>query len=112
MAARPPKAVHSPETSESTFSQEQYRNVILHVPAESYELYDSMMPWMLFSNIVKEDFSGIDSPIVDSRPIIDQAAPMEVYSISGMRVSNSIDNLPTGLYIVRQGSNVVKIAIN
>ncbi|MDE7449965.1 MAG: leucine-rich repeat domain-containing protein [Paramuribaculum sp.] len=112
IAARPPKAVHSPETSESTFSQEQYRNVILHVPAESYELYDSMMPWMLFSNIVKEDFSGIDSPIVDSQPIIDQAAPMEVYSISGMRVSNSIDNLPTGLYIVRQGSNVVKIAIN
>lgn len=43
---------------------------------------------------------------------IDYAAPVEVYNLQGVRVSTTVNNLSAGLYIVRQGNNVKKIAIN
>lgn len=41
----------------------------------------------------------------------DPTAPYEVYNLSGMRISGSLDNLVPGIYIVRQGSIVIKTAV-
>lgn len=43
---------------------------------------------------------------------IDYNAPYEVYNLSGMRVADTLSNLPAGLYIVRQGSVVKKLHLN
>lgn len=42
---------------------------------------------------------------------IDYAAPVEVYNLNGVRVADSVENLANGIYIIRQGSKVEKIAI-
>lgn len=36
---------------------------------------------------------------------------VEVYNMNGLKVSNSTDNLAPGIYIVRQGKSVNKIAV-
>lgn len=52
--------------------------------------------------------SAIDEVVVDS-PETDY--PTEVYNLSGIKVADSTDNLPAGIYIVRRGPSVKKIAI-
>lgn len=42
---------------------------------------------------------------------IDYAAPVEVYNLNGVRVADSVEHLANGIYIIRQGSKVEKIAI-
>ncbi len=61
--------------------------------------------------IVAADKAGIADMTVDTTDGIDFSAPCEVYNLSGIRVSTSAANLPAGLYIIRQGSNVRKIAV-
>lgn len=60
-----------------------------------------------------EGKSGIDEVI--SEPVADDAtfedAPEVIYNLSGIRMSATVDNLPAGIYIVRQGSRVRKIAV-
>lgn len=60
------------------------------------------------------DDSGINDVLSDSDSVgkIDYSAPVEVYNLQGVRVSDNTDRLDTGIYIVRQGKNVEKIAIN
>ena len=42
---------------------------------------------------------------------IDFSAPVEVYNLQGVKVAYSVENLANGIYIVRQGKNVRKIAV-
>jgi len=42
---------------------------------------------------------------------IDFSAPIEVYNLQGVKVAHSVENLANGIYIVRQGNNVRKIAV-
>ena len=58
--------------------------------------------------------SGIDDIINDSTSSgdIDFSAPVEVYNLQGVRVADSVENLSNGIYIVRQGNIVKKIAVN
>lgn len=42
---------------------------------------------------------------------IDRNAPLEVYTTSGIKVADKTDNLPSGLYIVRQAGKSVKITV-
>jgi len=51
--------------------------------------------------------SAIENVIADPDP----DAPVEVYNINGLKVADSTDNLPAGLYIVRQGKSVKKIIV-
>lgn len=51
--------------------------------------------------------SAIENVIADPDP----DAPVEVYNINGLKVADSTDNLPAGLYIVRQGKTVKKIIV-
>ncbi len=49
---------------------------------------------------------------VDSVAATDSAdVTPEVYTLNGIKVGISTDDLPTGIYIVRQGSNVRKISV-
>lgn len=40
---------------------------------------------------------------------VDPSLPVAVYDLNGRRVTDSMDALPAGIYIVRQGGNAVKI---
>lgn len=42
---------------------------------------------------------------------IDFNAPVQVYNLQGVKVAHSVQNLANGIYIVRQGNNVTKIAV-
>ncbi|CCX47819.1 putative uncharacterized protein [Bacteroides sp. CAG:927] len=58
--------------------------------------------------------TGIEDVTVDGgneSGDIDFSAPVEFYNLQGVRVSDSMENLSNGIYIVRQGNNVRKIAV-
>ena len=42
---------------------------------------------------------------------IDKTQPYQVYSLSGQPYGNSVDNLPSGIYVVRQGTTAQKIVV-
>ncbi|MDE6339508.1 MAG: hypothetical protein K2K97_06950 [Muribaculaceae bacterium] len=43
--------------------------------------------------------------------ILDMHLPYSVYNLSGIKVADSIENLSQGIYIVRQGTKTIKIAV-
>ncbi len=47
----------------------------------------------------------------ESSSDIDPNAPVEVFTLQGTKVSDSVDKLSAGIYIVRQGNKVKKIAV-
>lgn len=55
--------------------------------------------------------AGIEDVIADrqQQEQIDYTLPYDVYNFSGMMIGHSLDNLQTGLYIVRQGHRATKI---
>ena len=57
--------------------------------------------------------SGIDEIIegATSSDGIDYNAPIEVFNLQGVRVADTIDNIATGIYIIRQGKNVQKVLV-
>ena len=58
------------------------------------------------------EVAGIDDVAVDDTSHdIDFALPFEVYNLSGMALGNAIDDLPAGIYVIRQGCKVKKIAV-
>lgn len=63
---------------------------------------------------VTNDTSGIEDVVVsggEENGEIDFNQPVEVYNINGMRVAASVDGLPAGFYVVRQGKAVKKIVV-
>lgn len=51
-----------------------------------------------------------DSPLADSHHI-DFSRPYRVYNLSGQPCSGSLNDQPAGIYIVRQGQNTRKVAV-
>ena len=67
-----------------------------------------------YSAIVNSDGSidvptGVESIVCDGS--IDYSRPVEVFTLGGSRVSDSIEGLLRGIYIVRQGGNTQKITV-
>lgn len=63
---------------------------------------------------VNDVTSGIEDVTVDGgneSGDIDFSAPAEIYNLQGVRVSDSVENLANGIYIVRQGNNFKKIVV-
>ena len=54
-------------------------------------------------------YRNIETGIKDV--VIDTSAPYQIYNLSGTRVSLSVDQLPAGIYILRQNGTTRKIAI-
>lgn len=107
-----------------------YEGVTLYVPKGSLSKYENADTcWWRFLDIIESDFAGIDEIFKadykvdpagmddiavdrnDSTGEIDFNAPVEVYNLGGMRVADSLDHLSAGIYIVRQGSAVKKLAV-
>ena len=111
------------------FEETVYENATLYVPVGTTDAYRSVYPWSEFINIEEKDYSGIaESPqlglsvkVIDGAISIDgtdgtASAPMvEVYSAGGVCVyrgtNSSIGGLPHGVYVVKVGGTVQKVAL-
>lgn len=88
---------------------------VLYVPFGSKEDYKGNAVWGRFKDIQEMDFSGIEGIVTDgssnhkSVPVNEEA--MEVYNLNGARLSSSLHGLPSGIYLVRQGSKTVKVVL-
>ena len=105
------------------------KEAILYVPKGTKTAYEKVDPWRNFWNIEEMDFSGVEGIEADEygEPHIsvnngivtidgiDSNASIIVYDIWGRMVHNgishTIDSLPSGLYVVKVGSNIIKISI-
>ena len=92
----------------NAFSEEAYEKATLYM-SEDGVVYSTMInPWKNFKNIEEYDFTtGIDNVTVDS----DEDAPCEIYDLRGVKVGDNIESLTPGLYIIRNGNEVKKIAV-
>lgn len=85
-----------------------YNQATLYVPAESVEKCKRIDPWKNFQNVQAFDFS---SKIQEISENIDVSLPYEVFTLGGNKVSGDLDSLSPGVYIIRQGNTVKKIAV-
>ncbi len=91
----------------SLFSDGIYKTATLNVAVGALDNVYSTEPWMYFVNIKESDFSGIEEVIAE----LDPNASIEVYNLNGVKVADTIENLPIGLYIIRQGKVAKKVAV-
>lgn len=101
------QAEHPVEFKSTLFLDETYRSATLYVPYTAVTEAKKTMPWSLFKDIQGHDFSGIEYVVDD----LDINAPVEVYNLNGVKLGESTDNLPAGIYILHQGSTIRKVAI-
>ena len=52
------------------------------------------------------EIGGIEVVRVDE---LDHILPMNVYNINGVKMDDSLEGLPAGIYIVRQGCKSAKV---
>ena len=64
-------------------------------------------PWKNFKNIKVYDSTSI----VEIIPDFNKDAPYEIFNLNGVKVADSTENLPSGIYILRQGNLAKKIAV-
>lgn len=95
------------EFDSNIFDADTYSTATLYVPAGAGRKCKNINPWMNFNSIENFDFDGIEDISVD----IDLYAPCEVFTLGGIKVADSLDNLSSGVYLVRQGNAVKKIAV-
>ena len=111
------------------FSDKVYENAILYVPRETVDAYRAVKPWSRFFNIVEGRYSGIDDTpgsglsvkVIDGAIVIEggdgtaSAPVVEVYSAGGVCVyrgtDSSIGGLGHGVYVVKVGGTVQKVAL-
>ncbi len=89
------------------FSTANYNDATLYVPEAAVEKCKLIDPWKNFAKIEAYDFSGIQ----DMESDVDSSVPCEVYNLNGVKVGTSTDGLPAGMYIVRCGGKIYKVAI-
>lgn len=88
-------------------STEQYQNIKVEVPTESLASYKKNPVWNKFTNLMVDIPASIDGIIADGNTDY----PTEIYDFKGIKVENCINNLSTGIYIVRAGKVVKKIIV-
>lgn len=89
------------------FDTETYQNAELNIPEGTSTIFKAVDPWKNFSKIKALPTSGIFEMSAD----LDMTLPYEVYNLNGVKVSDSVESLPTGIYVVCQGNKVMKVAI-
>ncbi|MDD7232855.1 MAG: leucine-rich repeat domain-containing protein [Bacteroidales bacterium] len=75
----------------------------LHVLPQYLSAYRTTSQWEDFTNIKGDltEIGGIEEVRVDE---LDHTLPMNVYNMNGMKMGDRLEDLPAGIYIVRQGS--------
>ncbi len=111
-ATTPPKLDNgwSNESFESyyAFVNCDLNSVTLHVPKNCKAKYESALGWSNFIKI-KEDYeSGVDEIYSDD---FCDSESIEIFNLNGVYVGDSKERLDPGIYIVRQGNKVKKIAV-
>ena len=101
----PPRPYFSDE-EDDIFPDFMFENTTVYVPQGSIDKYKSSSLWCRFKNI-KESTASINEVMVDEN----RSGNMEIYNISGRKVSTSFEKLPAGIYIVRQGNSTKKVVV-
>ena len=70
--------------------------------------YQTASQWCDFTNI-KDDLTEIGGIDVVSVDELDHTLPMNVYNMNGVKMGDRLEDLPAGIYIVRQGSKSAKV---
>ena len=96
------------EGEKNIFLSETYEKATLYVTKKGAEAARTTSPWMYFNKIEEYNFSGIDEITAD----FDDNSPYEVYTLDGVKIADSTDALPAGIYVIGQGSLTKKIAVN
>lgn len=101
----------TPQTVEADSFSGVPEDAVVYIPAGSFNKYFVAEGWTQFTDF-REMTSGIDDVLTD----VDDDAPVDAYDLQGMSVLHNasaaeLESLPAGLYIVRQGNNVRKIAV-
>lgn len=120
LAPEPPHTRHPHGTVYGfPFSNDTYENATVYVPEEYLAIYmdtshwgkkDTFIPgeeYAYFRKIKGFDPAGISDVTND-----DSKATIEVYTIQGIRIYDTIPNLSNGIYIIRQGKTTKKVIIN
>ncbi len=106
--ATPPTIVSNVSNYWDITSDKVYQNVPLYVPKGSAELYRNKFPWDKFVTI--KEFAAGDGVETVSIDALDLSAPVEVYDLHGRRLGSDLGALPSGIYLVKQGSRLSKVA--
>ena len=80
----------------------------LHVLPKYLSAYRTTSQWEDFTNIKGDltEIGGIEVVRVDE---LDHTLPMNVYNMNGVKMGDRLEDLPAGIYIVRQGSKSAKV---
>ena len=123
----PPTAVDG--YFQNMFSSNELMNAVLYVPVGTKAAYMKVDPWRNFWNIEETDFAtvGIDGVAAQGVPsvtvrggaiVVEGAAAtdvVEVFAADGRcayrGASATISHLPGGIYVVRVGKHVQKVAL-
>ena len=89
------------------FSEETYDKATLYMSEDGVVFSSVIDPWKNFKKVETYDPAGIDDVIAD----FNENAPYEIYNINGVKAGDNINALVPGLYIIRQGKTVKKIAV-
>lgn len=93
---------------QSIFSGETYEKATLYMTKNGAVLGKEIEPWKNFQNVDTSVLSSVADGLINS---LDCDSPCEIHTLSGVKVDSGIEDLPAGLYIVRQGRTVKKIAV-
>ena len=93
------------------FPNTVYDEATLYVPKGSEAVYGNVVPWRYFNNIVGAGNENGVEEVISDNAAVDLNLPCEVYSLQGVKVADTTADLPAGIYIVRQGETVMKIAV-
>lgn len=103
-------AQNPPEVGKYTFNDNHYDSAVLYVPKDSKELYETSWPWEYFLHIdTTDNYKPSDSGINEVELGDDEQ--FTIYNLNGVKIGDSFDGLPKGIYIVRHNSQISKIAI-
>ncbi len=94
----------------NSFDDQTYENATLYYLGETKDIIDVREPWSLFKNRVGRDADFKDDSAISEVQNSNDGAT-EVYNLRGIRVGESTEGLPHGIYIVKSAGKTRKIAI-
>ncbi len=89
------------------FPEKCYAEATLYLPESAISKAASVEPWCLFNNIRAYDFNGIEEVAAD----FEKDSPMEIYTLDGVKMTDAVEALPSGIYVVKQNGKTYKIAV-
>ena len=95
------------EGTADVFDSKVYEDATLYVRSGRQTLFMAVSPWKFFYNITDKEFAGVEEIAAD----FNADEPCEIYNLNGVKVGSDLNGLTSGLYIVRQGNAVKKIAV-